>query len=81
MIRTFRQKRGDLGFSDRAALPDVEDAVAATKAHLESYLPEERKLGRRMPLRAQLVSQDDQVIADFRLTPKGAERIDGGKDT
>jgi|HubBroStandDraft_6_1064221.scaffolds.fasta_scaffold3915875_1 hypothetical protein len=80
IMRTFRQNPGDLGISDKPALANVEDPVAATKALLESYLPDAQKLGRKMPLRAQLISEDGRVRADFRLGPNGAEQTACGKD-
>ncbi|HXC12012.1 MAG TPA: hypothetical protein VNV39_04150 [Stellaceae bacterium] len=80
IMRTFRQNPGDLGISDKPALANVEDPVAATKALLESYFPDEQTLGRKMPLRAQLISEDGRVLADFRLGPNGAEQTACGKD-
>lgn len=76
LIQTFRNEPGDLGIPDRPALPDVEDALEGTRLHLESYL-KQPKLGRRSPLVARLVGMDGRVIAEFRLTPNGAERVSG----
>ena len=55
-------------------MPEIEDATAATKGFLESYL-EQPHSGSKLPTRAQLLGEDGRLIADFRLTPSGAEPV------
>lgn len=79
-IKVYRAKIGDVGVPDVPhPAADLEGAIEATGGRLE-YNFKSKKWSREKPTQAILVNDKNRVLAKFRMTPQGLERVEIGTE-
>jgi hypothetical protein len=75
LIRVFSYKAGVVGIQD-VPMPDtdMEEAETAAMERLEMCFSEGR-FARAKPTQAQLVGEDNRIIAEFRREPHGVKKV------
>jgi hypothetical protein len=76
VIKVFRSNPDDVGIGD-AHVPgdDLTVAEQTTARRLEGYFSAGHIPARKKPTQARLLGQDGRIIAEFRMTPSGPEKV------
>ena len=79
-VHLFRTEPGDLRMRSIAVVPGSGTkptrAIKAASECLENYFSERARTSQEQPTQARLVGENGRVIAEFRMTPEGARRVD-----
>ncbi len=75
-IKLFRTEPGDVGISDIFCSSDsITEAQRLTAEQLESASNDPQRKSQDKPTKAYLIGEDQQLIAEYRITPQGAEIV------
>ncbi len=75
-IKLFRTEPGDVGICDVSCPSEnLAEAQRITTERLESYSDDPQRRSQDKPTKAYLIGEDDRLIAEYRITPQGAEIV------
>ncbi len=75
-IKLFRTEPGDIGICDVSCPNEsLAEAQRITTEQLESCSSDPQRRSQDKPTKAYLVGEDDRLIAEYRITPQGAEIV------
>ena len=75
-IKLFRTEPGDVGICDVSCPNEtLAEAQRITTERLESFSNDPQRRSEEKPTKAYLIGEDDRLIAEYRITPQGAEIV------
>jgi len=75
-IKLFRTEPGDVGICDvSCSNENLAEAQRITPERLESCSDDPQRRSQDKPTKAYLIREDDRLIAEYRITPQGAEIV------
>ncbi len=75
-IKLFRTEPGDVEVCDVSCPNEnLAEAQRITTERLESFSNDPQRKSQDKPTRAYLIGEDNRLIAEYRITPQGAEIV------
>lgn len=75
-IKLFRTEPGDVGISDISCSSEsITEAQLLTAEQLEGASNDPRRKSQDKPTKAYLIGEDQRLVAEYRITPQGAEVV------